>query len=291
MSKVLVTGTSGFIARHLIRELDKREQTVIEIDTVRGIDCRDYFRTDQDGADIAIHCAAITGGIEGTTGRPAYLSAVNSQSDGAFFEWALRTKPKRIVYFSSSCAYPMADPEWNGKLKESHLDLNNITTHPDNTYGWVKLIGEVMANSVREAGIPTTIVRPFAVYGSDQENCRMIPKFIERALAPKDTFEVWGNGDQCSDFIHIDDTVAAIMTLIDNDIDGPVNLGTGRGVSVDHAASMVMSAAGISRPIVHNLWKPSGPRWRVADPTLLKSYYEPRITLEEGIARALKEQG
>jgi hypothetical protein len=55
-----------------------------------------------DSYDIAIHCAAITGGIEGTTYNAATQSSSNAQLDGAFFEWVLRTRPGRSVYFSSS---------------------------------------------------------------------------------------------------------------------------------------------------------------------------------------------
>ena len=117
----------------------------------------------------------------------------------------------------------------------------------------------------------------------------MIPAFVERALSGKDgePFTVWGKGDQASDFIHIDDVVSAVLAIIENDIDGPVNLGTGIGSTVDQVAEMVLAAAGQYRPIVHDLDKPSGPRWRVADVTLLNTFYKPQIDLAEGIRRAL----
>lgn len=288
--RILVTGSEGLIGKAVVAACQKRWPLATVIGWDRAVhwesgDCRDYFRYSHDTIELAFHCAAITGGIEGTTGNPAGLAAINAQLDGAFFEWALKTNPRRIVYFSSSCAYPLLQTYVTRQLRESEIDY---TRHADgSTYGAVKLVGEVIANSVREAGVPVSVVRPFAVYGEHQETWRMIPKFIERALTDSETFEVWGPGDQASDFIHVDDAVNAILTMVDQDIDGPVNLGTGIGTTVDEAARMVMNAAGIDRPIVHNLDKPAGPRWRVADPTLLETFYKPTISLEEGIQRAL----
>ena len=290
MKRVCVTGSAGLIGGHLAREIERRDPDVFvqRIDLKNGHDCRKFFAQNDDlDWDLAIHCAAITGGIEGTTNNSAYQGAVNAQLDGAYFQWALRTRPRRIVYFSSSCAYPMDFITGeNYNLQEDDINFDDCLHDPDNVYGWAKLNGEVMANAVREAGVNVSIVRPFAIYGETQENCRMIPKFIERAMSDTPVFEVWGPGNQASDFCHVSDCVKAILEMVDRGIDGPVNIGTGLGFGADEVAEMVMKEVGVyGREIYHNMDKPYGPQWRVADTTNLNKFYIPTVTLEEGIAR------
>lgn len=292
MKRVVITGSAGLIGGHLGREIERRwpDAFIQRVDLKNGHDCRAFFaRNDDRDWDLALHCAAITGGIEGTTYNSAFQGAQNAQTDGSYLEWAMRVKPHRIVYFSSSCAYPMGGSEWGDIYNsvESDIDFDNIGTHPDNVYGWGKLNGEVMANAVRETGINVSIVRPFAIYGSEQENCRMIPAFIERAMTDGDALEVWGPGNQASDFCHASDCAKAILTMATEDIDGPVNICTGRGAGADEVAEIVMDAVGVKRPIVHNMDRPYGPAWRVGDPALLRTFYKPTVTLEEGVAMAV----
>ena len=291
---ICITGAAGLIGSELVKVCRERwpDAVIGEIDLKNTQytrrDCRDFFAKDSGGWDVAINCAAITGGIEGTTNNGAFQAATNSQIDGAFCQWALRTKPKRIVYISSSCAYPMlavheADDD-DIPLTESDIDLDSWVHQPDMPYGWAKLNGEIMANAVRDAGVPTSVVRPFAIYGSSQEDCRMIPAFVKRAMdKTTDTLEVWGPGTQASDFCHVSDAANAIIEMVKNDIDGPVNICTGRGATADEVARIVMDRVGVKKEIVHNTQKPFGPRWRVGDPTLLHTFYEPRVSLEHGV--------
>ena len=288
--RICVTGSAGLIGSHLVQAIEQRwpEAFVQQIDLKTGYDCREFFAKDDGEWDLALHCAAVTGGIEGTMFNSALQAATNSELDGAYFQWAFHAKPKRIVYISSSCAYPVElSNNVNYGLREFNIDFDGDWHDPDMPYGWAKLNGEVMANAVRDSGIAVSIVRPFAIYGESQETCRMIPAFVERAMSDADTMTVWGPGDQASDFMHASDCANAILTMADQDIDGPVNLGTGRGATADEVAEMVMAEVGVNREIVHNLDKPFGPKWRVADPKLLHTFYKPTVSLEEGVARVV----
>jgi len=287
MKRILVTGSAGLIGGQLVRECQERwpDAYVHGNDLINGTDCRQFFRHNMgDSWDLAIHCAAITGGIEGTVNNSAFQSATNSQLDGAYFEWALKVRPTRIVYISSSCAYPIGDPDAIHDSVESDIDFNAIGTHPDAPYGWAKLNGEVMANAARGAGLSVTTVRPFAIVGPKQEDCRIIPALIKRALSDDGSLTVWGPGTQASDFVAVSDCANAILELVTQEVNGPVNIATGRGATADEVAEIVMNAVGVKKPIAHDMSKPSGPRWRVGDPTYLNEFYKPVESLESVVA-------
>jgi nucleoside-diphosphate-sugar epimerase len=132
-----------------------------------------------------------------------------------------------------------------------------------------------------------TVVRPFSGYGPEQTFDYPFSCFIARALNREDPFTIWGDGTQCRDWIHADDVIGAVLALVDRGIDGPVNLCTGRATSFLELAEIVKSAAGYIAPNRLLLDAPTGPHYRVGDPSTLLAYYTPKVTVEEGVERAL----
>jgi nucleoside-diphosphate-sugar epimerase len=155
---------------------------------------------------------------------------------------------------------------------------------PDMTYGASKLLGEYLASFVENVHI----FRPFSGYGTDQDLNYPFPMYIRRALDVADPFEVWGPGTQTRDFIHIEDIVNAVMVAVEEGITGPINLGWGRSTSFLELSQMCMDAVGYKGEIVTRPEKPVGCMHRVSDNTKMLSFYTPKITLEEGIDRAVK---
>lgn len=300
--KALITGSSGFVGRHLTAALTGHQVTLVDIAparhdpaphaTVRRVDARWFFAHDNTRFDLVLHCAATVGGRTMIDGRPALVATDDLTLDAAMFDWALRTQPGRVVYFSSSAAYPTAlqTVGTGHRLHEDDIDLNAVRS-PDASYGWCKLTGEQLARWARAEGLAVTVVRPFTGYGTDQALDYPFPTFAARALAgagdPTHRFTVWGDGTQTRDFIHIDDVVDATLKLADAGVDGPVNLGTGTATSFDELATMMMRAAGYTHQITHEPARPTGVHYRVANPSLLHNHHTPTVTLEEGITRAL----
>lgn len=295
--RALVTGSSGFVGRHFAHALEQRGYEVTRCDPKQpgvGGDCMSAFVSYwadfmPDAAkpvtwDLIVHCAALVEGRETIDGNPAMIAAYNLMLDAALFEHALRAGPGRVIYFSSSAAYPVA---LQTTVEARTLVESDAGGEPDQTYGFVKLTGERLAVEVRKAGVPVTVVRPFSGYGEDQDDCYPFPAMIARAAGLESPFVVWGDGRQVRDFIHVDDIVAAVLTLVDQNVDGPINLGTGIPTSMDDLARLVQQAVGYTAPIKHLSDKPSGVQHRVADITLLLEHYTPTISLEQGIDRAL----
>ena len=285
--KILITGNAGFVGRAFHRHFANQNHDIVGIDIVNGIDARDFFRTDNTKFDLVIHLAAVVGGRRMIEGSPLAL-AVDLSIDAEMFGWAVRTKPGRIVYFSSSAAYPtrLQQNGWETRLWESDIDLSNIS-NPDLTYGWAKLTGEMLAAHARTQGLKVSVFRPFSGYGADQDLDYPFPTFIKRGIDKQSPFQVWGDGKQVRDFIHIDDIVGAVMAGIDADVEVS-NLCSGRATSFNQLADMVMKARGYDAPVEHLTAEPVGVSYRVGNPEIMLKFYVPKISLEQGIMMALE---
>ena len=287
--KILITGDAGFVGRAFHRHFANKGHDIVGVDIVNGLDARDFFRTDNTKFDLVIHLAAVVGGRKMIEGSPLAL-AVDLSIDAEMFGWALRTKPGRIVYFSSSAAYPIRLQQngWESQLWESDIDLADVS-NPDLTYGWAKLTGEMLASHARAQGLKVSVFRPFSGYGADQDLDYPFPTFIQRGLNRQSPFQVWGDGNQVRDFIHIDDIVGAVMAGLDADVEVS-NLCSGRATSFNELAQLVMLASGYNAPIEHLTAEPVGVSYRVGNPETMLRFYEPKISLEQGVLMALGEQ-
>jgi nucleoside-diphosphate-sugar epimerase len=290
--RVLLTGASGFVGRHLHQALRDRGDDVLAIDLnptpiVYSGDALDFFRTDDQRFDLAIHAAAIVGGRASIDGSPLGV-ATNLALDAWYMRWLIRTGTPRAVYFSSSAAYPVAlqQPGHIHRLVETDIDLDN-PRKPDATYGLAKVVGEQLAAVAEAHGTRVHALRPFSGYGEDQADCYPFPAFIGRARRHEDPFEIWGDGSSTRDWIHIDDLVGATLAAVEQDFTGPINLGWGRATSFDELAGLVTQAAGYRTELKHLPAAPQGVHHRVCDPKRMLDIYQPRVSLEEGIARAL----
>jgi nucleoside-diphosphate-sugar epimerase len=286
MKKALITGHAGFVGRHFVKQLDGKYDLTL-VDVKEGNDCRDFFKENSTKFDLVIHLAAIVGGRATIEGNPLKV-ATDLAIDSDMFQWALRTKPDSIVYYSSSAAYPTAyqTQTTRYKLREDHINLYSVMS-PDLTYGWAKLTGEMLANYAEQEGLRVHVFRPFSGYGEDQDLDYPFPSFIARGKRKDNPFEIWGTGEQVRDFIHIDDVVAGTLEAVKQDIQGPVNLGWGRPTSFNELAELVTKEVGYSPEIKHIIGAPEGVSYRLCDPSKFMSFYTPKISLEEGIRRAL----
>jgi nucleoside-diphosphate-sugar epimerase len=286
--RVLLTGHRGFVGRHLHAALEARGDDVTGIDLADGSgDALDFFRTDDTRYDLAVHAAAIVGGRASIDSSPLGV-ATNLALDAWYMRWLIRTGTPRAVFFSSSAAYPVAlqQPGDVRRLYEEDINLSYME-EPDATYGWAKLTGEKLASYAEAEGCRILIPRPFSGYGEDQDQAYPFPAFIQRAKRHDDPFEIWGSGDSTRDWIHIDDLIGATLALLDADVTGPVNLGWGRATSFDELAHIVTTAAGYQPQFKHRADAPQGVHHRVCDPKRMLDVYQPRVSLEEGVRRAL----
>lgn len=300
--RALITGDRGFLGRHFTAELKRRGWEVhgLDVKATSSQDCRTYFKSallTRPAAgprfDLVVHCAAVVGGRE-TIERDPLATAESLSIDAEMFRWAAVARPGRVLYFSSSAAYPVdlqngEHGEFYG-LHEDYVWGPAGFINPDEVYGWSKVTGELLADRLRRAGVPVTVVRPFSGYGEDQDPSYPFRAILERvrALEPGQPLELWC-GDCVRDWIHVDDVVAGALAVMESGTEDPVNLCTGVPTSFVHLARYMLHAAGKAarHEIRPNPDAPQGVAYRVGDPARMLQYYTPKISIEQGIHRAL----
>src|ERR1044072_9142577 len=108
MKTALVTGYRGFIGSHMAKRLESDGYMVAGVDTASPfpLDAVEFFRAINEPFDLAVHCAYVVGGRATIDGNPAVLSK-NLALDAALFDYVERTKPGKVIYYSSSAVYPV----------------------------------------------------------------------------------------------------------------------------------------------------------------------------------------
>ena len=253
----------------------------------------EWFKTEF-GLDIVewadvFHFAAIVGGRAMIDGDPMKV-ALDLSIDAEFFFWITRAKPERVLYPSSSAAYPIDKQTAKGaiQLRESDIDFSNMG-QPDMTYGWTKLTGEFLAKIAAEHyGVKIACIRPFSGYGEDQDYSYPIPAIARRAVFKETPFEVWGTGHQGRDFVHIEDVLDCTLLAMDKISDGTaINIGRGELTTFRQIIEIFTKFSNYNPPIKCLLDKPVGVFSRYCSIDYAKEHldWEPKISLEAGLRR------
>lgn len=239
------------------------------------------------------HLASVVGGRNVIDNDPLAVG-IDLAIDSSFFLWAAKVaRPERILYASSSAAYPIDLQEADGSraLREEDISFEARLGLPDYTYGWSKLTGEYLSRIAhRKYGLNVGVVRPFSGYGEDQDVAYPFPAIALRVAARHDPVRVWGSGHQTRDFVHIDDACDACMLVCRAVSDGAAyNIGSGTPVSFLSLAARMVEIAGYAAPVLGTIGKPVGVAERYSDPTRIRDElgWRQTITLDDGIARAL----
>jgi nucleoside-diphosphate-sugar epimerase len=250
---------------------------------------KDQYGVEVEKFDDVYHFAAIVGGRAKIDGDPMMV-ALDLSIDAEFFYWITRHKPSRVLYPSSSAAYPISkQTDTNAiALSESDIDFANMG-EPDMTYGWSKLTGEYLAKiAAAHYGISIVCIRPFSGYGEDQDLTYPIPAIAARAAKKEDPFEVWGTGLQGRDFVHIDDVLDCVQVAMDKISDGrAINIGSGYLTTFRDIIAIFSEFAGYEPEIKQLLDKPVGVHSRYCKMDYVEETlgWKAKISLEEGMRR------
>lgn len=259
-----------------------------EVEQVLYQDCINFFEKSDEHFDVIFHLAAVVEGRMTIDHNPLKV-AKDLIIDAAMFRWAVKTNPGKIVYFSSSAAYPISlqSRERNVALAEEMMDVRvNKIDMPDMSYGWSKLTGEFLSHlAVSKHGLKVVIYRPFSGYGEDQALTYPFPSIIKRVLESQGEIEVWGSGEQSRDFIYIEDCITGILSTYEKINDASaLNLGTGIKTTFMDLIKLACEVLGKPSTIKPLTDKPEGVFARYCDnKKQLAAGFKPTVSLSDGI--------
>tara|TARA_X000001036_G_scaffold436411_1_gene479512 strand:+ start:1767 stop:2657 length:891 start_codon:yes stop_codon:yes gene_type:complete len=248
MKKVLVTGSSGFIAHHVIENLINSNFEVLGVDildpsrVIKG--CKylkknvlDLDKNDVDGVDFVIHLACDTN-IKNSIENPILTTDNNLGITIKLLSLSAQVKIKKFVFPSTASMYGSNPIPWN----------ENMISDPGEPYSWQKLsIEYALKMWTSRYKLPTTILRLFQVFGENQRKDTAIAAFINQKKNNK-PITLIKSSDKSKfktgrrDWIYVKDIAEAFkLTLIsDNTGKGEIiNIATGKLISVDEIAKTV----------------------------------------------------
>ena len=247
------------------------------------------------GVDIIIHLAARVGGIGFNQKYPGTLFYDNIIMGTQLMEAARLAKVEKFVQIGTVCAYPKFTP---APFKEDDL-WNGYPEETNAPYGIAKKALLVMAQAYRQQyGMNIIYLLPVNLYGPgdnfDLESSHVIPalvrKFTNALQSGEKQVVIWGTGKASREFLYVEDAAEGIIAATEKyDKPAPVNLGSGREVTIKELVDLIAKLTKFEGQIIWDASRPDGQPRRCLDTTRAKNEFdfEAKMRLEEGLSKTI----
>lgn len=287
--RVLVTGSAGFVGRHLLPRLRAEGLDVSGRD--RELDVSDEALVDAEVARLApdaiVHLAAVSSVAESLK-TPDLAYRVNYLGTRSLLRAAARRAPAaRLLVISSAEIYGTARPGSEPFSEAAPL-------RPRSPYAHSKAAADLLAGCYAERGLDVVRLRPFSHTGPGQADTFVVASFARQAAqiaagrAPA-RMRV-GNLDSVRDFLDISDVIEAYVRLLDRSVPaGVYNVASGRGTPVSAVLDQLLALAEVRPEIEVDPERFRETNYAVGDASRLRAAagWRPRISLSDTLDRVL----
>ena len=297
--KVLVTGAGGFLGTNLVKYLS--EYTDYRIFSI-GLNAlrRDrfsretYFQKDlfsseirpeiMNSIDWVFDFASVVGGFKFLNSQSALIMSRSTTMNLNVLEASRKAGVKKILFASSACVYP--------RNKNTFIEEDAHPIDPENSYGLQKIFMENVYKEYQKTyGIEIYLPRFQNIYGPfiqyEGEKAKGLADICRKVILAKDEIELYGDGSQVRDYIYSEDAMEGVLKLINSNIHEPINISSGKAVTIGEYAKEIINALKKNVKINYTMKKDTGVSYRISSNTKAKKLldWSPSTSLEKGIIK------
>ena len=277
--RIWVAGHTGMVGSALLERLAKVNCDVItctrkEVDLRRQIDVEKWIS--QNSPQVIFLAAATVGGILANDSRPAEFLYDNLAIETNIINGAWKSGVEKLLFLGSACVYPKHAQQ---PISEEAL-LTGSLEQTNEWYAVAKIAGIKMCQSYRrQYGCDFITIQPCNLYGPgdnlDLQSSHVIPALLYKAHVAKNknlpSIELWGTGKPLRDFLYVKDFVEALIFIMEHySQEDPINVGSGKEISIGELAVKICSVIGFEGDILFNSEMPDGMPRKILDSSRLE---------------------
>mgnify|MGYP005864242641 CR=1 FL=1 len=294
-SRIHVAGHQGLVGSAILRALQAAGHGELLMRSRAELDLTDRASVDafyaRERPEYVFLAAARVGGIRANSEFPADFIRDNLAIQLNVIDSAYRNGVRKLCFLGSSCIYPRMAPQ---PISEDAL-LTGPLEATNEAYAIAKIAGLKMCQAYRtQYGFDAFSLMPTNLYGPgdnfDPETSHVLPALIHKFHRARERgdprVELWGTGQARREFLHVDDLADASLALMrDYQEAGPINVGTGRDITIAELATLIAEVVGYTGRVEFDRVNPDGTPRKLLDTARISEFgWTPKIGLREGIA-------
>lgn len=290
METILITGSEGFVGKHLTRALNKEGYRVICTDIKAGSEILPlkFYNIDitkpeleiifkENKIDYVFHLAAQIS-VQNSIAEPVFDAEHNIFGTLNLLKMCKKYNIKKIIGASTAAVY--------GEAQELPLTENSVL-NPLSPYAVSKI---AMENYIKLSGVDYIIFRYANIYGEGQNsknNCGAVSIFLEKMLKNKE-ITIYGDGTQIRDFIYIDDVIELNIKAIKSELkNATLNFSSNTATTINELFEEIAVLTGYNKKPVYKSKRNGDITKNVLSNQLISSFYLPKTSLKNGLSKML----